>query len=688
MRISFEWLNELVAITTTADEVAERLTMIGFEVEGMEQADDDTVFEINVTPNRPDCLSIIGIAREVSAAFKTPLKMPLHDIQSVMLNSDFSVEILNPDLCNRYAGRVIKNVVISESPKWIKNRLEKCGIRSINNVVDITNYVLLEYGHPLHAFDADTIHGRKIRVGTPDTASGKKTKMKTLDGVEHEIPGNSLLIWDAEDPIAIAGVMGGLETEVNDATKDIFLESAYFDPISVRRTSKLLNLTSESSYRFERGTDIELLEKALNRAALLISEIAGGTINAIVDAYPIKHKPESIQIQYERINRILGTEISKEEMLDIMQRLRITTEARGDFFVVYPPAFRRDLKRECDIAEEISRLYGYDRIPVRVPRSPLSSSPTDKKMDAMKSIRDGMRESGFTEVINYSFLSPSSLDIIDIPEGDRRRNTIAIRNPLRKEDSLLRTTLVPSLIENLKYNLDRGIKDIRFFEISTVFEDSGKELPLEELRLGGIFYREKLPSLWKEDTHSFFITKGTLESLFEALKIKGYSFVPSSEPFLHKGQSSDIHISGFSIGYIGILAPNFVERLDLKKKKIEVALFEVNLNALLLSTPDSIHYSTVPKYPYIERDIAIIVDEAIPAAEITKIITAFPSELIEEVSIFDYYKGGNIPAGKKSLAFSILYRSKERTLTDEEVEKLHSSLVEHIVRKTGGELRK
>jgi phenylalanyl-tRNA synthetase beta chain len=284
-------------------------------------------------------------------------------------------------------------------------------------------------------------------------------------------------------------------------------------------------------------------------------------------------------------------------------------------------------------------------------------------------------------------MSPSSLDIIAVPEGDRRRNAIAIRNPLRKEDSLLRTTLVPSLIENLRFNLDRGIKDILFFEVSKVFEDIGKELPFEELRLGGIFYREKAPSLWKEETHSFFIAKGTIESLFGELKIREYSFVPSSEPFLNNGQASDIFMSDSPVGYIGVLNPDIIERLDLKKK-IEVVLFELNLNSLVSSIPDSIQYSPVPRYPYIERDIANVVDEAIPAIEITKLIMAFPSELIEEVSIFDYYKGSHIPAGKKSLAFSILYRSKERTLTDQEVEQLHSSIVEHIMKMTGGELRK
>lgn len=688
MRVPLEWLNEFVDITATAEEVAERLTMIGFEVEAIEHIEDDTVLEVNVTPNRPDCLSIIGLAREVSAAFNAPLKMPLHDIKGELPSSDFPVEILNPDLCNRYAGRVIKDVVTSDSPEWIKKRLEKCGIRSINNIVDITNYVLLEYGHPLHAFDADTIIGRKIRVATPDTVSEKGTKMKTIDGVEREIPGDSLLIWDAENPIAIAGVMGGVETEVSDTTKNIFLESAYFDPLSVRRTSKRLSLVSESSYRFERGTDIEFLEKALNRAAILIKELAGGTIHTLVDEYPVKYKPEGIGIRYERINRILGIGLSKEEMLEILKRLGITTEDKGDFFIVYPPAFRRDIKRDNDVAEEISRSYGYDRIPARIPRSPLSSTQPDKKMENISRIKEAMRKSGFTEVINYSFMSPSSLDLIAIPDADRRRNTIAIKNPLKKEESLLRTTLMPSLIENLRYNMDRGIKDIRFFEVSVVFEDRGEPLPLEELRLGGIFYREKVPSLWKEDIHGFFITKGALESLFEELKIKEYSFIPSSEPFLHRGQASDIYISGFHIGYTGVLSPDIVERLDLKKKRIEVVLFELNLDSLLTFMPDLIQYSPIPKFPYVERDIAIIIDEDIPASEIMEIIKAFPSELIEKVSVFDYYKGGNIPEGKKSLAFGIMYRSKEKTLTDEEVEKLHSSLVEHIIQKTGGELRK
>jgi phenylalanyl-tRNA synthetase beta chain len=340
------------------------------------------------------------------------------------------------------------------------------------------------------------------------------------------------------------------------------------------------------------------------------------------------------------------------------------------------------------VAEEIARSYGYDRIASNIPRSPLPLVKSNKRIRNILKIKDGIKKLGFTEVINYSFMRPESLDIIAIPETDKRRNTLYVQNPLRKEDSLLRTTLIPSLIENFKYNLDRGIEDIRLFEVSIVFENIGKPLPLEDLKLGGIYYREKSPSLWKENVHEVFIIKGALESIFEGLKIKEYSFVPSSEPFLHKGQASDVYVSGSRVGYLGVLGPEIVEKLDIKKHKPEIVLFEIDLDLLMKYIPDSITYAPIPKYPSVERDVAVVVNEDIPASDILNMIRTFPSELIEEVSVFDYYKGGNIPEGKKSLAFSITYRSKDRTLIDEEVEKLHSLLVGHVLGKTGGELRK
>jgi phenylalanyl-tRNA synthetase beta chain len=706
MLVSYEWIKEFVNITATPEEIADRLTMVGLEVEGTESVNGDMVFEVNVTPNRPDCLSMIGIARELSAVYKTPLKLPRHEMKEAQPVSDFSVDILNADLCNRYSGRVITGVRVSDSPGWLKARLEKCGIRSINNVVDITNYVLLEFGHPLHAFDADLLNGRKILVATP--ASYKKypltpvltegdimeaqkpvtVKMKTLDGIEREISGDDLLICDAERPVAVAGVMGGGNTEVNDNTRNIFLESAYFSPPSIRKTSKKLGLKTEASYRFERGTDIEFLVKALDRAALLIKEVAGGTVHEIIDCYPVQYIPEHVEANVGRINKLLGITLPVKAMVEIMNRLGIPAVEQGETFVVSPPSNRRDIKSNSDLAEEIARIYGYNSIPTTNPRSPLSSGRLNKKPVNLKKIREAMRKSGFTEIINFSFMGISSLDLIEIPESDRRRKTVSMSNPLNQDECLLRSTLIPSLITNLTYNLDRGIKDIRFFEISKIFEDTGKSLPLEELRLGGILYREKYPSLWKDDAPGFFITKGALEAMFEELKINGCAFSPSSEPFFHKGQSADIFISDDCAGHCGVLSPEIIEKLGLKKKKPEIVLFELNLDLLLTVIPDSIQYRSIPKYPAVERDIALVVDEDLPSGKIREMIRTYPSPFIEDVSVFDHFKGGNIPQGKKSLAFNIIYRSKEKTLTDDEIEPLHTSLVEYITEKTGGEMRK
>ncbi len=700
MRISYEWIKELVDITATPEEVADRLTMVGLEVEGTESIDGDTVFEVNVTPNRPDCLSMVGIARELSAVYKTPLKLPVHTIKDGQPVSDFSVDILNADLCNRYSGRVITGVKIAGSPSWMQARLEKCGVRSINNVVDITNYVLLEFGHPLHAFDADLLSGKKIIVATPDafkTASSggaaesnkpATVKMETLDGAEREISGNELLICDAERPVAVAGVMGGANSEVNGHTRNIFLESAYFSPPSVRKTSKKLGLKTEASYRFERGTDIEFLVKALDRAALLIQEIAGGTVHEMIDCYPVKYTPERVEAKARRINKLLGIDLSVQAMVGIMNRLGVPAEEQGETVVVFPPSNRRDIKRDSDLAEEIARIYGYNSIPTTNPKSPLSSGRLNKKSLNLMKIREAIRKSGFTEVVNFSFMGTSSLDLIQIPDADRRRRAVPISNPLNQDECLLRTTLIPSLIANLTYNLDRGMKDIRLFEISKIFEDIGKSLPLEEVRLGGILYKEKYPVLWKDDAPGFYITKGALEAMFGELKIDGYSFSPSSEPFFHKGQAADIFIAGVCVGHCGVLSPEIIGTLGLKKQKPEIVLFELNLDQLLSAIPDSLQYRSIPKYPPVERDIALVVDDALASGKIREMIRTYPSDFIEEVSVFDHFKGGNIPQGKKSLAFNIIYRSKEKTFTDDEIEALHSSLVEYIVGKTGGELRK
>ncbi len=690
MRVPFTWLKEFVEIGVSPGEVADRLTMAGFEVEGVDSVEGEAIFDVSVTPNRPDCLSVLGIAREVAAITQMPLVVPPCRISGSLPDAGFSVDILDPDLCNRYAGRVISGVTVGTSPEWMKKRLEQCGIRSINNVVDVTNYVLLEMGHPLHAFDADRLAGKKVRVGTPATVRGRNEPIavRTLDGVERSVPPDALLIWDAEKPIAVAGVMGGQESEVTSGTRTVFLESAYFESSSIRRTSRGLGLISESSYRFERGTDIEFLERALDRAAGLIAELAGGTVHDIVDAYPVRYVSHRVVVRPERLNRILGTDLSRDEMADILRRLQIPAEGDGDEIVVLPPPNRRDLKQMWDIAEEVARIYGYEKISTTIPRSPLSSGRSGKGARIIQQIRESLRRAGFSAAINYSFMNSTSLDALGIPPTDRRRRTIAISNPLSQDEGLLRTTVVPALIANLRLNLDRGMREVRLFEVARVFIDAGKTLPDEEWRLGGIWYKEKAPSLWREDAEGFYLVKGAIEMLFEELNVRGYDFRPCSETFLHAGRSADVVVSGSCVGYIGVLAPRVVAGLEIKKHRPEIVLFEIDLDRFLPAVPDSMRFSPLPKFPSVERDIAVIVDEQIPSSRIREIIASFPTHLIETVTLFDCFRGGSIPPGKKSLAFNIVYRSMERTLTEGEVEDLHERLVEHVLELTSGEIRR
>lgn len=683
MRVPFEWLKEFVNVAVNADEVAHRLTMIGLEVEGKEKVDGDVVFEVNVTPNRPDCLSIFGIAREISAIMNIPLKLPEFLVKEEMVKSEVNVEINDPELCHRYAGRTIRGVKISESPKWLKDRLEKCGLRSINNVVDVTNYVLLELGHPLHAFDCDKLKGDKIIV----KIAGEGAEITTLDAVERKLPHDALLIWDAKKPVAIAGIMGGSDTEVSDSTKNIFLESAYFSPASVRRTSKAMGISTESSYRFEREADVEFLTKALDRTAYLIQKIAGGKVYKKTDIYAKRYVPPFITVKYDKVNRFLGTNISNEDMIAIIKRLNVDVNKGRDSFSVSPPAFRLDIKRDVDIIEEIARIYGYDKIKSDLPKAFLSEGISDPRHSFLNKIKDAVRIKGFNEAVNYSFMNESSLDILDIPAGDKRRNAVPIKNPLRKEEAFLRTTLVPGLIDNFMHNFSRGVKDVSIFEAGKIFEISAETLPDESARLGGIFYKDKAPSLWKENIHGFYFVKGVIEAILCDLRIKEYEFSLSKEPFLHPGQSCAVNILGSNAGFIGALSPVVVEKLNLKVPKPEIIIFEIDMERLFSSVPSCFQYSQIPKFPYVERDVAVVISEKITSAEIINIVKNYNSDLLEDVSVFDVFKGGNVPENKKSLAFTIRYRAGDRTLTELEVESLHQNIVRHLISKTGGTLR-
>lgn len=707
MRVPFEWLKEFIEIEESPHEVAHRLTMIGLEVEAVEQVDSDVVFEINVTPNRPDCLSIIGIARELSAAYKTPLVFPNHNVLAETGELDFNVDIVDAELCHRYAGRVVRNLKIGHSPEWLRKRLEKCSIRSINNIVDVTNYVLLELGHPLHAFDLKTIKGRRIIVGTPNRVKGQgsRIKFKTLDGIEREMPDDSLLIWDAERPIAIAGVMGGMETEVADSTVDIFIESAYFEPVSVRRTSKALGLKTESSYRFERGTDIKMLKKALDRAAYLMKEVAGGIICGKIDIYPKRYKPDEVGVRYNKVNETLGLKLTKEEITDCLDGLGFELKKLANSLKIKPPTYRRDIKREIDVIEEVARIYGYDRIPAQLPKATIGIERQEaigNGQEIKNNIKQSLLKSGFTEAINYSFMGMQDIDLLGISEDDERRNLVQIKNPLKTEDSFMRTTLIPSFIKNLAQNLSHGNRELRLFEIARVFIDVERKacsaertthdtrrtlLPSEREHLAALYYKEKSKALYRDDTPDFYIIKGVIEAILNDIRIYDYSFVRSSEPFLHPGQSADIFIMDSKIGYVGALSPAIVDSLNIKVHKPSVIVMEIDVDSIIPYAMQAVKYRPLPRYPYIERDTAIVVDSLLEAAMLMKWLKSYPSELIEDVYIFDVYQGKNIPEGKKSIAFNVRYRASDRTLKDDEIDALHKSLVDYILDKTNGQMR-
>ncbi len=705
MKITINWLKEYVDIPSTIDELANALTMCGLEVEEINRLPDDVVLDINVTPNRPDCLSVFGIAREVATIYGTPLRFPEHNFIAQTEELVFNVDILNTELCHRYAGRIIKDVKIATSPEWMQRRLQNCGIRAINNIVDITNYVLLELGHPLHAFDLHKLRGKRIIVATAKEVNAQKIAL--LDSSDRELEGDMLLINDAERPVALAGVMGGLDSEVTDETKDLFIESAWFLPSSIRRTSRRLGIQTESSYRFERGADIKLLKKALDRAAYLAHQIAGGAICGKIDIYPKRYHTTEIRLSTKKVNSFLGMEIPKRELLRILSSLGFEVEASDEELTVRPSSARRDIQRDVDLIEEVIRIYGYDKVPSIIPEAPIklySGDSPSKRPDLSNLCSAVLIKEGFNEAVNYSFIGPADLDMLCIDSNDVRRKTINILNPLRQEDSMMRTTLVPSLLRNLIHNLSHGNRDIRLFETSRVFiKTEGSQLPVEHKHLAMLMTIDRERLLYKEHTEEFFILKGVVESLLGHIGLSKYYFIRSSEPFLHPGKSADVMLAnghldnnfmappkdrGLKIGYVGVLAPQVIDGLPIKISRQQVLVAEVSLEALAnVQSVEKPCFSPIPQFPYIERDTALVVDEALEYGRFLELLRSCCGELVEDCYIFDIYRGKGIPEGKKGIAFNVRYRSHERTLSDQEIEEVHGALVRDLLAKTGGSLR-
>lgn len=645
----------------------------------------ETVLELEVTWNRPDCLCIIGVAREIAALFGSELKIPEISLkESDQPTSEFvNVKIDEPELCSRYTARALSDVKIAPSPTWMQKRLNLCGIRPINNIVDITNYVMLECGHPLHAFDHKLLTNQKIVVRK--TQPGEK--MSTLDEIERPLTSEMLVIADSERPVALAGVMGGAGSEINDKTETVLLESASFDPASIRSTSSALKLTTESSHRFERWVNPETVEWASNRAAALMQELANAVVaREIVDVYPLPPQKKTIELDYSNMKKLLGMDVSPDETTGILKSLMLpVTRQVDDGCTVEVPAFRRDLEREADLIEEIARMHGLDKLPESIPSAKIVPGADDSETQAQYACRSILVGLGLNESMNYSFLSKQLLDLFC---DDDQTSRVILPNPVSADYAEMRNSLVPQMVESLGRNLSRQISEASFFEIGRVFFKKKDGSIAEEDRLcigllgpvgrSGMNKREPVKA-----SEMFLWIKGIIESLCAAEHVR-VTFGSASSSIFDESADMQVLINGKPAGKMGLVKSRIRKEWRMTEP---VGIAEIDLKALLTGAFSSPELKPLPKYPGISRDVALVVDAGVSHADILKIIHKFSPPELTRIELFDIFLSESVGEGQKSLAYSMIYRSLERTLTDEEANKLHETVKKALKTELGAEIR-
>jgi len=649
----------------------------------------DTILDIGITPNRSDCLSIIGMAREIAAITGRKTRVPKITFteNDQDINEMTSVQILDPDLCPRYTARIIKNIAIQPSPAWMRRRLESVGLRAINNVVDVTNFVMLEYGQPLHSFDYRFLEEGRIVV----RKSREGETFTSLDEKERMLRAGTLMICDGVKPVAIAGIMGGFNSEVKEDTRMVLLESAYFHPASIRKSSRWLGMSTDAAFRFERGVDPEGVIRALDRAAQLIADLSGGVVcRGYIDQYPKQIKsPCDIPLNVTKAQSVLGKDIPSSEMVNILESLdmavRQETQSR---YLVTPPTFRVDIAREIDLIEEIARLHGYDRIPATLPAYDVLSANGGSRENIGEKIRSLLNGYGYSEVITYSFTPASSVDHLGLPEDDARRRTVVIRNPLTEDHSVMRTTMIYSLLETMRRNANNGCFDLKIFEMGRIYlhQQSGM-LPVEKNRIAGLLTGARYDNRWHYAglESDFYDLKGCLEGLFDHLRIGPLKFrADFNEPFLHPGRSSSMIVGEALIGFIGEVHPAVLTRMDLKNR---VMVFEVDMDVLSDLFSGALSYQDISKFPSSSRDTAFLVSRERTAEEMINISLDMHEELLEKVTIFDVYNGKGIPEDMISLGLRFSYRAYDRTLTDQDVNEVHNAIVQRIIEESGAKTR-
>ncbi|HHP50457.1 MAG TPA: phenylalanine--tRNA ligase subunit beta [Moorella mulderi] len=645
---------------------------------------EDQVLVLELTPNRGDCLSIWGVAREVAALTGAPLCWPHLQLEEEgNIEEWIAVEIESPELCPRYLARVVTGVKVAPSPAWLQGFLRACGLRPINNVVDITNFVMWEMGQPLHAFDYDKLGGKRIIVRTARPGE----KIVTLDGEERLLDPSMLVIADEKDPVAVAGVMGGLESEVTFSTCSVLIEAACFDNISIRRTSKRLGLRSEASLRFERGVDVEAVPKAADRAAQLMAQLAGGkVIGGRLDAYPRKFFPVTISLRPERVNELLGTSLPSREIKELLERLHLEVRGEGPFQVKVP-SFRRDLKEEADLIEEVARIYGYDRITPTLPGQVTSRPKQTWRQKWEQKGREAAFLAGLSEVVTYSFISPRIWDHLLLPPEHPWRRALKIANPLKEDHSVMRPSLLPGLLQVALRNFNRKVTSLEIYEVGRVFLPREGDLPEEPLRLAGLVMGVR-DRAWNRPTPplDFYYLKGVVENILSRVRCPGVIFeATSSLPFLHPGRAALLEKGEEVLGYLGELHPQVLKNIDLPCR---ACVFELDWERVGRHSQDYPRHQPLPRYPSVERDLALVVKEEVPARAVEEVIKEAGGDMLWSCRLFDVYRGDPVPPGCKSLAFSLVFRVPHRTLTEEEVNRRMKRIEEELVFRIGASVRR
>lgn len=641
----------------------------------------DGVVDFEITPNRPDCLSMIGMAREAAATFGGELVYPKTDCNTLTEKSSDYIQVeVKSDLCKRYTARVIKDVKLEQSPWWLQKKLIAAGMRPINNIVDITNFVMMEYGQPLHAFDIRSLAGGKIVVDVAEEGS----KFTTLDGVERSLDDSMLMINDANGPVAVAGVMGGLDSEIKSDTETVVLESANFVGSSVRQTSKKLGLRTEASGRYEKGIDPNLCEAAADRVCALIDELGyGKVLEGSVDIYKSPEYPQVVSARVSRINKVLGTDLSREEMVAILESLEMKVQGTGDDMIVTAPTVRQDILKEVDFVEEIARMYGYDNLPNTLPKLDVKAE-NSLSWETRRKLRDLLCAMGADEIQTFSFINQKIFDACRIDEESWERDTVDIINPMGEDTAAMRTILTPGMLEVLARNYNRSVEGVRAFEIGKVFSKNyiqPEGLPDESFDLSiGIYGKDE----------SFFTLKGMIECMFDMMGIKDVSYIAEPEyGVYHPGRCARVvkvtdKGEEVELGIMGEVHPDVASNYGIGDKAYCGEFF---LDRLIEFSSREIQYSKPPKYPSTSRDIAMVVSESTPVAEIEKVIKEAGTEILRSVKLFDIYRGIQVGPDKKSVAYSLTYRHDDRTLTDVETEEAHAKVVEALKNNLGASIR-